>query len=147
MLRTVSEVADMEARLVPASRYVDPVFKRKVGSAGFVGTAVEHAGLFFVARLVLRGSSSMRVPATGIFRPPPSGLWLTGECLCHVEFQVSPEDARNWFVGSDDVKNTLHRIHFPRWMQAYFFTSDSPLIRGWDTRENDRQNRGLLLIL
>ena len=64
MLRPVSEVADIEARLGLASRYFDPVFQNsrnhwggsslgdlvKAGSVGFVEDAVEHVGLFFVAK-------------------------------------------------------------------------------------------------
>ena len=63
MLRPVSEVADMVARQGPAGRYVDPVFQHsqrrcvglvralvKAGSVGFVETAAEHVGLFFVVK-------------------------------------------------------------------------------------------------
>ena len=59
----MSEVADMETRLGPDVRHVDPVFQYsrrhcvgfirdlvKAGSVGFVETAVEHVGLFFVAK-------------------------------------------------------------------------------------------------
>ena len=58
MHRPVSEVADMETRLGPAGRYVDPVFQHsrrydvgfvrdlmKAGSARFVEDAVEHVGV------------------------------------------------------------------------------------------------------
>ena len=31
------------------------------------------------------------------FLVPPFRLLLTGEGLCHVEFQAAPEDAQNWF--------------------------------------------------
>ena len=61
-LRPFSEVADMETRLGPPGRYVDPVvwhsrrhfvgFIRdpvKAGSVGFVETASD-VGLFFVAK-------------------------------------------------------------------------------------------------
>ena len=63
MLRPVSEVADMETLLGPAGRYVDPVFQHsrrryvgfirdlvKAGFVEFVETAVQHVGLFFVAK-------------------------------------------------------------------------------------------------
>ena len=63
LLRLVSEVADFEARLGPPSCFVDPVFQHsqrhyvgficdlvKAGSVGFVTTAVEHFGLFVVAK-------------------------------------------------------------------------------------------------
>ena len=40
---------------------------------------------------------------------PPSGPLVTGDGLCHVEFHGSPEDARNWFVGSADVKNAVQK--------------------------------------
>ena len=58
-----SEVGDMEARLGPAGRHVDPLLLHsrrhyvgfirdlvKTGSVGFVEAAVEHVGLFFVAK-------------------------------------------------------------------------------------------------
>ena len=60
MLRLVLEVADIETRVGPAVRCVDPVvqdsqrhhvgFVRDLlnaGSVGFVEDAVEHIGLFF----------------------------------------------------------------------------------------------------
>ena len=63
MLRPVSEVADMETRLGPAGRHVDLVLQHswrqhvgfvrdlvKAGSVAFVEDAVEHVGLFFVAK-------------------------------------------------------------------------------------------------
>ena len=63
MLRPVSGVADMETRLGPTGRYVDLVFQHswcqhvgfvrdlvKAGSVAFVEDAVEHVGLFFVAK-------------------------------------------------------------------------------------------------
>ena len=80
MLRPVSEVADMEARLGLAGRYTDPVFQHsrrdcvgfvrdlvKAGSVEFVEDAVEHVGSSLLPRrLVLRGSSLMRVQATDV---------------------------------------------------------------------------------
>ena len=63
MLCLASDFSDMETRLGPAGRYVDPVFQQslrhdvgfvsdlvKVGSVSFVEDAVEHVGLFFVAK-------------------------------------------------------------------------------------------------
>ena len=63
MLRPVAEVADMDTRLGAAVHHVDPVFQHrrrhcvgftrvlmKAGSVGFVETAVEHVGLFLVAK-------------------------------------------------------------------------------------------------
>ena len=44
---------------------------------------------------------------------PPSGPFLTGEGLCHVEFQRAPEDARNWFLGSVAVKKPFHQMRIP----------------------------------
>ena len=62
VLRLVSEVADMEAQLGPAGRYVDPVSQRsRRHYVGFVRD-LEKAVLSLVC-----GSSSMRVPATSIF--------------------------------------------------------------------------------
>ena len=134
MLRPDSEVADMEAPLGPAGRCVDPVFQHsrrhhvgfirdlvKAGSVGIVETAVEHAGLFFVAktagaqRLIIDARVSNRH-----FLNPPSGPLLTGEGLCHVEFQGAPEDAQNWFVGSADVKNALHQMRILGWSESFF---------------------------
>ena len=40
--------------------------------------------------------------------------------LCHGEFQGSPEDAQNWFVGSADIKNAFHQMRIPGWLQAFF---------------------------
>ena len=45
----------------------------------------------------------MHVPATDIFLRP----MLTGEGLCHVGFQGTPEDAQNLFVGSADIKKAF----------------------------------------
>ena len=101
MHRLVSEVADMEARLGSASRNVDPVFQHsrlhhvgfirdleKAGSVGFVETATEHVGLFFVAKKA--GAQRFIIDARASnphLLNPPSGPLLTGEGLCHVEFQ------------------------------------------------------------
>ena len=85
VLRPASEVACMETQLGPAGRYVDPVFHHsrrhyvgftrdleKAGSV-VVETAVEHVGLFFVAKKVgLESSSLMLVQATDIFFFEPS---------------------------------------------------------------------------
>ena len=67
MLHPVSVVADTEARLAPADRYVDrscPAQSTtlcwfcsravKAGSVGFVEDAAEHVGLFFVAKKAQR---------------------------------------------------------------------------------------------
>mgnify|MGYP000913042800 CR=1 FL=1 len=123
----------METRLGLAGRYVDPVFQQsrrhyvgfisdlvRAGSVGFVEDAVEHVGLFFVAkkagaqRFIIDARASNRH-----FLKPPSGPLLTGEGLCHVEFQGAPEDAQNWFVGSADIKNAFGQIRIPRWLQAF----------------------------
>ena len=94
----------------------------KVGSVGFVETAVEHVGLFFVAkRLVLRASASVHVQQSFFFNPP-SGPWLTREDLCHVEFLGALEDARNWFVSSADAKDAFQRTCIPR---SVFCTSSN----------------------
>ena len=44
---------------------------------------------------------------------PPAGQLLSGEGLCHVEFQGALENAQNWFV-----KNAFHQTRIPRWLQA-----------------------------
>ena len=71
-------------------------------------------------RLVLRGSLLMRVQAFDTFLRPPSGPLFTGEGLSFVEFQGAPEDAQNWFVGSADIKNAVHQMRIPGWLQAFF---------------------------
>ena len=63
MLRPAAEVADMPHCLGLAGRYVDPVFQHtrrhyvgfvrdlvRAGSVDFVEDAVEHVGLFLVAK-------------------------------------------------------------------------------------------------
>ena len=50
----------------------------------------------------------------------PFGPLLTGEALRHVEFQGAPEDAKNWFVGSADIKNAFHQMRILGWLQAFF---------------------------
>ena len=35
-------------------------------------------------------------------------------------FRGRLEDARNWFVGSADVKNAFHLMRIPKWLQANF---------------------------
>ena len=131
MLRPVSEVADTETRLGPAVWYVDLLFQHsrrhsvgvvrdlvKAGSVGFVGTAVEHIGLFLLPRrLGLKGSSLMFAQAR--------------EGLCHVEFQGTLEDAQNWFVSSADIKNAFRQIRIPGWLQAFFCTARCSRIRSW----------------
>ena len=63
MLRPVSEVADIETQSGPATWYIDPVLRQcrqhyvgfvrdlvKADSVDFIADAVEHVGLFFVAK-------------------------------------------------------------------------------------------------
>ena len=79
MLRPVSEIADMETRLGPAGRYVDPVrqhsgrhsvgFVRDLvlaGSVDFVEDAVEPRSLFLLLGMLVL-SLLMRVQAIDIF--------------------------------------------------------------------------------
>ena len=120
--------------LGPASRCVAPAFQQsrrhqvgfvrdlvKAGSVGFVEGAVEHVGLFFFAKKA--GAQwfvvDARVSNRRSLRPPPGPL-LTGEGLCHVEFQGAPEDAQNWLVGSADIENAFHQMGIPWWLQAFF---------------------------
>ena len=100
VLRPVSEVADIEARLEPAGRKVDPVFRHslrhyvgfirdfvKAGSAGLPKMLLTRWSLLICqGGLLLRGLLVMRVTTIDIFLRLPSGLLLTGEGLCHVEF-------------------------------------------------------------
>ena len=115
----------------PSSRYVDPVFHHrrrhcvgfvqdlvKAGSIGFVEDAVEHVGLFVVAKKDSAQRFIMDARARNRhFLQPPSGPLLTGEGLCHVEFQGAPEDVQNWFVGSADIK-TRYQMRIPGWLEV-----------------------------
>ena len=108
MLRPVSEVADVETQLRLAGRYVDPVFQHsrrhyvgfvldlvKAGSVGFVEDAVEHVGLFFVAKKA--GAHRLMADARASnrhFVRPPSGPLLTREAFCFVEFQEHQKTLR-----------------------------------------------------
>ena len=91
------------------------------GSIGFVEDGVEHVGLFFVAnkagaqRFTIDGRASNRH-----FLRPPAGPLLSGDGLCHVEFQEAPQDAQNWFVRSASIKNAFHPKRIPGWLQAFF---------------------------
>ena len=74
----------------------------------FLQAAVEHVGLFFVAKKA--GAQRCNIDARASnrhFLNPLSGPLLTEEGLCHVEFQGAPEDARIWFVVSVDNKNAF----------------------------------------
>ena len=129
VLRPVSEVADMETRLGLAARCVDPAFQHsrphcvgfvreqaETGSVGFVENAVEHVFRWQKARthqpIMVRASNRH-------FMRLPSGPLLTSEGLCHVEFQGTPEDAQNWFVGSADTKNAFHQMRIPGRLKAF----------------------------
>ena len=83
--------------------------KEKAGSVGFVETAEELFGLCYVAtrKLVLSGSSSMRQPSTGMCFESPSGPLLTGEGLCHVEFQESNRRRSKRCAFLDGCKRVL----------------------------------------
>ena len=86
----------------------------KAGSVEFVERAVEHVGLFFVAKKA--GAQRFIIDARACsrhFLTPPSGPLLTGEGLCHVDFQGALDDAQNWFVGWADIKNALHQMRIP----------------------------------
>ena len=90
----------METWFGLAGRHVDPVFQHswrhclgsydlvKAGSVGFVEAADEHVRFFFVAKKAgaQRFMNDARASNRHILRPP-SGPLLTGEGLCHVEFQ------------------------------------------------------------
>ena len=112
-LRPDSKVADMEARLGPVVRRYS-VFQHsrrhnvgfirdlvKAGSVGFVETAAEHVGLFFVAKEAGAQSSLLRDSAMSNFRERLRTL-------------------NNWFVGSADTKHAFHQIRIPEWLQSFF---------------------------
>ena len=112
MLRPDSEVADIEARLGPASRYVDPVFqyRRRHQYVGFIRDLVK-AGWLRSSSLPRRMAQRFITDARTSNRhlSPPSEPLLTGEGLCHVKFQGAPDNAQIWFVGS--VVNVLSDVH------------------------------------
>ena len=88
----------------------------KVGSVGFVEMAVEHVAKKAGARrFIIYERTSNRH-----FLNPLSEPLVTGEGLCHVEFLGAPDDARNWFVGSADIKNAVHQKRIPGWLPASF---------------------------
>ena len=100
MLRPDSEVADMEARLGPASRYVDAVFPAQpVSLRGDVRDLVKLVPSGLLKRL-LNTLASFSLPrrlgqrfiidacaSNRHTMNPPSRPLLTGEGLCHVEFR------------------------------------------------------------
>ena len=131
MLHPVSEVAEMETRLGPTGRYVDPVFQDsrrhfagfvrdlvKAGSVRFVEAAVEHVGLFGAQRFIVDARASNRHFVIAL-----SGPLLAGEGLCRVEFQGAPEDTVNWSVISADIKNAFHQMRSLTRLQAFFALS------------------------
>ena len=101
MLRSVSEVADMDSPVGLAGLYVDPVFQHsrrqhvgvvsdlgKAGSVGFVEDAVEHVGLLFVAKKA--GAQRFIVDAQASnrhFLRLPFGPLLTSEGLSVSHFR------------------------------------------------------------
>ena len=72
------------------------------------------------------------------FLSPPSVPLLTGEGLCHVEFQGAPEDTQHWFVGSADIKDAFRQMRIRRWLYAFFGTALCSRIRRWLHREYGR---------
>ena len=112
------------------STWVSFVIWCRLVPSGLLNTLVSFS---FPRTLVLRGSLLMRGRATDIFLRPPSGPLITGEGLCHVEFQAAPQDAQNWFAGSADIKNAFHQMRIPGWVQAFFFffTLHCFRIRSW----------------
>ena len=112
MSRPVSDVADVETRLAPAGRCVDPLFQHsRHHLVGFVRD-LQHAGLFFVAKKDALASNRH-------FLRPPSGPLLTGEGLRHVEFRGAPWDGQNGSVGSVDIKKAFHQMRIPTWLGRF----------------------------
>ena len=110
VLRPVSEVADMETLLGPAGRYVDPVVQHcrrhyvwlKLFPSGLLKMLLNMLVYFSLPkkagaqRFIIDARQSNR-PA--LLTPPPVWTVAHREGLCRVEFQVTPEDAQNWFVN------------------------------------------------
>ena len=148
MLRLVSELADLEARLGPAGRFVFQHSRRHyvgfirdimmAGSVGFVQTAVEHVGLFSVAKKAMaqRFIIDARASNRHVFE---SSIWTVAHRrgLCRVAFHGALEDAENGFAGSADVKNAFHQMRMPGGVQAFFCPARCSRIRSWLHGKND----------
>ena len=65
--------------------------------------------------LELRGFSLVRVQATSIFFE--TSIWTVAH---RRGIQGAPEDVQNWFAGSADIKNALHQMRVPGWLQVIF---------------------------
>ena len=132
----------METRLGPAGRYVDPVFQHswrhdvgfvrdlvKVGSVGFVEDAVEHVGLFFVAKKA--GAQRFIVDARAsnrhFVRPPDGRENFFGMS----NFRERRKETQNWFVLSADIKDAFHQVRIPGWLQTFFCTARCHRTRSW----------------
>ena len=78
-------------------------------------------GLFFVAkkagaqRFIVDARASIRHFLTLLCGP-----LLTREGLFRVEFQGTPKDAQNWYVGTADINNAFHQMRILVWLQATF---------------------------
>ena len=93
-LRTVSEVADIETRLGPARRFVDPVFQHSWRH--YVCVLVKAGSVKFVAgaqRFIIDARASNQHCSN------PFGDFCLQEKVFSMLFQESLEDARNWFGG------------------------------------------------
>ena len=119
----------------------------KDGSVGFVETAVERVGLFFVARKAgaQRFIKDARASNRHVLNPP-CGPVLTGEGLCNLDFQGAPEDAQNWFVGSTDIKNAFHQMRILVGRKRFFCTARCSRIRSLSYGKNDQSKKDLLPI-
>ena len=124
MLRPVSGLLTRK----PVGRYVGPVFQAagfvrdlvKAGSFGFVEDAVKLVGLFVVAKRADAQRFIIDARASNLhFLRLPSGTLLTGEGLCHVEFQGE---------SSADFRNAFHQMRIPGCVLSR--------IRSWLHRKN-----------
>ena len=113
----------------------------KAGSIGFVEDAVEHVGLFFVAKKA--GAQRFTIDARASnrhFLKPPSGPLVTKEGLCQVEFQGSQEDAHR------PQKRVSSGAHC--WMVARVFcTACCSRIRNWVYKKKRSTEKDLRSIL
>ena len=127
--RPVSEVPDIETWFGLAGRYVDPTVQHsrrqyvgfirdlvKAGSVWFVKMLLSTLVFFFVAKKAGAQRSIIDARASNLhFFETSIRPLLTGEGLCHVEFQGTTENAENW----SDIKNPFYQMRIPSWLRLF----------------------------
>ena len=92
----------------------------KLVPSGLLRTLLKTLVSSFVAKeaVAQRFNIDARASSRHVLKPP-SGPLLTGEGICHVEYQGTLEDDENWFVGSADIKNARYQMRIPGWLRAF----------------------------